>query len=173
MNCEDFLRQFRDALDGKVSESVIQENVRYYRSYISSQTAGGKSESEVLGMLGDPRLLAKTIEESSRFASGKDSQDGYAGGFGSSYANAGNTSYYRNNFENHYGNNSAEHGYTETSDDRRTRIPGWLITCIVLVVVLVVLSVVFRVFLVLAPYILVFLLAGFLVRAVRSWWQRK
>ncbi len=79
MNCEDFLRQFRDALDGKVSESVIQENVRYYRSYISSQTAGGKSESEVLGMLGDPRLLAKTIEESSRFASGKDSQDGYAG----------------------------------------------------------------------------------------------
>ena len=67
MNCEEFLRQFRDALDGKVSENMIQDNVNYYRSYINSQTAGGKSESEVLRMLGDPRLLAKTIEESSKF----------------------------------------------------------------------------------------------------------
>ena len=54
MNCEDFLRQFRDALDGKVSESVIQDNVNYYRAYIDSQTVGGRSESDVLRMFGDP-----------------------------------------------------------------------------------------------------------------------
>ena len=84
MNCEEFLRQFRDALEGKVSESVIQDNVRYYRSYINDQTSGGRSESDVIMTLGDPRLLAKTIEESSKFASGKAGQDGYAGGFNNS-----------------------------------------------------------------------------------------
>lgn len=164
MDCEGFLRQFRDALDGKVPESVIQDNVRYYRSYINSQTAGGKSESDVLRMLGDPRLLAKTIEESSKFASGKESQGGYAGDFGShSSVNYGNYSSAGN----------ANQGYAETKDDRRGRIPGWLITCIVVVVVLLVLSVVFHVFVVLAPYIMVFLLIGFLVRAVQNWWQRR
>ena len=48
MNCEEFLRQFRDALEGKVSENLIQENVNYYKSYINSQTIAGKSESDVL-----------------------------------------------------------------------------------------------------------------------------
>lgn len=150
MDCEEFLRQFRDALDGKVSESVIQDNVNYYRSYISSQTAGGRSESDVLRVLGEPRLLAKTIEESSKFASGRDAGD--------------------------YGDGSSAHSnrdYTETVDDRRGRIPGWLITCIVMIVVFFVLTIVFRMFIFLAPYIIVFLLAGFLVRAVHSWWQRK
>ncbi len=164
MNCEEFLRQFRDALEGKVSESVIQDNVRYYRSYINDQTSGGRSESDVIMTLGDPRLLAKTIEESSKFASGKAGQDGYAGGFNNSnFSNSGYSDY-----GNHHTAGSAENG-----DDRRVRIPGWLITCIVAVVVLLVLSVVFHAFVILAPYIIIFLLAGFLVRTVRSWWQRK
>lgn len=46
MDCDEFLIQFREALDGKVSENVIQENVRYYRSYINGQTANGRNESE-------------------------------------------------------------------------------------------------------------------------------
>lgn len=166
MNCEEFLIQFRDALDGKVSENVIQDNVNYYRSYINSQTAGGKSESDVLRMLGDPRLLAKTIEESSKFASGKESQSGYAEDFKQN-------SYTSTNYGNYNSARSTDYAYTEASDDRRSRIPGWLVTCIVMVVVFLILSVAFRVAAFLAPYIIVFLLAGFLVRAVHSWWQRK
>ena len=156
MNCEEFLRQFRDALEGKVSENVIQDNVKYYRSYINSQTAGGRSESDVLGMLGDPRLLAKTIEESSKFVSDRESQGGRAGDFGN-YSSA----------------KSSEYPYTDTSDAGRVRLPGWLITCIVVAVVFLILSVVFRMFVFMAPYIILFLLAGFLFRAVRSWLQRK
>ncbi|MDE5824273.1 MAG: hypothetical protein K2N44_10645 [Lachnospiraceae bacterium] len=169
MNCEEFLRQFRDALDGKVSENMIQDNVNYYRSYINSQTAGGKSEADVLRMLGDPRLLAKTIEESSKFASGRESQGGYANEF--------NNGYYTNSNYGNYANYSSARGedrtYTDAADGRRSRIPGWLITCIVVIVIVLVLSVVFHVFVILAPYIMVFLLAGFVVRAVRSWWQKR
>ena len=69
MNREDFLRQFREALDGKVSEGIIQDNENYYRSYIDGQIRSGKTEEEVLRSLGEPRLLAKTIEESNKFAS--------------------------------------------------------------------------------------------------------
>ena len=154
MNCEEFLRQFQDALDGKVSENLIQENVNYYRSYINSQTATGKSESDVLHALGDPRLLAKTIEESRKFAS--ESRDG---------AN--------------YGNFSSSHTYSETDTDadteeeRHSKLPKWLITCIVVVVVLLILSGIFRIFIFLAPYIIACMLIVFLFRAVRNWWQRK
>ena len=163
MNCEDFLRQFRDALDGKVSENMIQDNVNYYRTYINSQTAGGRSEADVLRMLGDPRLLAKTIEESSKFASGNGSRS--AGGFNSngSYADPDHANY------SYAGN--AGRDYTDSSDEKRVRIPAWLFTCIGVVVICLVLSVVFRVFVFLVPYIMVFLLAGFLVRTVRSWWH--
>lgn len=164
MNCEEFLRQFRDALDGKVSENVIQDNVNYYRSYINSQTAGGKSEADVLRMLGDPRLLAKTIEESSRFASEKESQTGYANNFNSS-------SY--SNYANYSSAGSAKSEYTDTANDKRSRIPGWLIACIVVLVLFLVFSFAFRVFVWIAPYIIVFMLAGFVVRSVQNWWRRR
>lgn len=159
MNCEEFLMQFRDALDGKVSENVIQDNVNYYRSYINSQTDSGKSESDVLGMLGDPRLLAKTIEESSKFASERE-----------------DTHYTSSNYGT-YGNYSSartmDREYEDTKEEKHGRIPGWLIACIVLVILFLTVSFAFRIVVILAPYIIVFLLIGFLIRAVRSWWQRR
>lgn len=149
MDCDEFLIQFREALDGKVSENVIQENVSYYRSYINGQTANGRNESEVLKMLGDPRLLAKTIEESSKFASGgqQDSRNGYEG--------------YRD----------GDYGYEETIKGRHIRLPGWLVTGIVVFVVILLLTVVFKVFVFLAPVVLLFLFGGFLVRTIRGWWK--
>ena len=68
MNREEFLKQLQEALVGRVPDQVVQENIIYYRRYISEQISGGKSEPEVLRMLGDPRLLAKTIEGTSKFA---------------------------------------------------------------------------------------------------------
>jgi len=164
MNCEEFLRQFRDALDGKVSENVIQDNVKYYRSYINSQTAGGKSEADVLRMLGDPRLLAKTIEESSKFASEKESQNEYTNNF---YGKSSS------NYANYSSTGSMNHEYTDTADEKRGRIPGWLIACIVLLVFFFVLLFAFRVFIWIAPYIIVVMLVGFVIRSVQNWWRRR
>jgi len=154
MNCEEFLKQFQDALDGKVSENLIQENVNYYRSYINSQTAAGKSESDVLHALGDPRLLAKTIEESRKFASENQSGADY-GNFSSSHTYSGTDT------------------YTDAEEKKHSRIPRWLITCIVVAIILLILSGIFRMFLFLAPYIIVCMLIVFLFRAVRNWWNTK
>lgn len=61
MTREEFLSQLRLTLQGKVSSDKVQENINYYNDYIIEETRKGKSEPEVLEMLGDPGLLAKTI----------------------------------------------------------------------------------------------------------------
>ncbi len=61
MNRNEFVSTLRSALTGEVPDFVVEDNVRYYSEYISREVAGGKSEQEVLEMLGSPRLIARTI----------------------------------------------------------------------------------------------------------------
>lgn len=61
MSTREFISQLDSALRGEVSEAVIQENINYYEGYIREQVAAGRDEREVLEMLGDPRLIARTI----------------------------------------------------------------------------------------------------------------
>lgn len=148
MNCEEFLMQFREALDGKVSEQLIQDNVNYYRSYINGQVASGKNIADVLSMLGDPRLLAKTIEESSKFASRgrEDSRTGYTA------------------------QGSSERDYDrEVNDRKHIHIPGWIIAGIVMMVMFLLLMVVFRVFVFFMPLIIILLAAGVVYKIIQDW----
>ena len=61
----EFVTELEQALRGNVEERIIQENVRYYNDYISEQRAAGKSEEEIFASLGSPRLIAKTIIDTS------------------------------------------------------------------------------------------------------------
>ena len=65
----EFVTELEQALRGNVEERIIQENVRYYNEYISEQRAAGKSEEEIFASLGSPRLIAKTIIDTSGEAS--------------------------------------------------------------------------------------------------------
>ncbi len=60
-----FLAQLKSALQENLNSSTVQENVDYYNRYIIEETAKGKSEEEVVNMLGDPWILAKTIIDAS------------------------------------------------------------------------------------------------------------
>lgn len=68
MNQNEFLNTMRSALAGKVPATIIEDNIRYYEDYIATQMRQGKTESEVLEGLGDPRLLAKTTIEANKHA---------------------------------------------------------------------------------------------------------
>ena len=68
MNREEFLHRLRQALEGNVSSTVIRENIRYYDNYISEEIKKGASEEDVIAEIGDPRLIAKTIEDTSEDA---------------------------------------------------------------------------------------------------------
>lgn len=62
MNKHEFLTGLQEALAPKMNQSQIQEQVNYYNSYIDSEIANGRSESEVVSELGDPWIIAKNVE---------------------------------------------------------------------------------------------------------------
>lgn len=159
MNREEFLRQFREALEGKVSERIISENVTYYRNYINHEVNCGKSEEEVLRELGDPRLLAKTIEESSRFTKGAD---------GRQNAYNGSTGYGK---ESYQGAGYAKNSYGDPGNDvqrKVTTVPLWLVVLIGLLIVGLILVAVFHIFVFFLPLILAGAAAMIVYRILRS-----
>ena len=68
MRKEEFLQSLRRALNGDVPPRVIEENIRYYDSYITSEVLKGRTEEEVTAEIGDPRLIARTIEDTTEGA---------------------------------------------------------------------------------------------------------
>lgn len=136
MNKQDFIDRLRAVLTGKLSAEQVQEHVNYYEDYINTQIRMGSSEEDVLGTLGDPRLIAKTIVE----ASGAESDE--------------NADYQRHGYHNSYVQ-SQNSGYVKES--KIFRIPGWLWIIIAILVVVLVLGLVFTVLSAFAPLICVML----------------
>ena len=63
MRKDEFLQTLRRALNGNVPPRVVEENICYYDGYISDEVRKGRSEEEVIDEIGDPRLIARTIED--------------------------------------------------------------------------------------------------------------
>lgn len=84
MTKTEFLQELQDSLQGEVPASVIRENEVYYDNYISQELARGRSEDEIIGELGGPRIIARTIIDSSEAA-------GETQGTGSYYTNTNTT----------------------------------------------------------------------------------
>lgn len=61
MTKQEFLQGLRSALEGEVPFEAMQENLRYYGEYIDTEKLRGSGEAQVVEALGDPRLIAKTI----------------------------------------------------------------------------------------------------------------
>ena len=55
------MQGLKSELEGRLPYSVIQENLRYYDSYIMEEAAKGQTEDEVIESLGGPRIIARTI----------------------------------------------------------------------------------------------------------------
>lgn len=72
MTKQEFLSVLREALEGNIPLSDVDENVRFYENYFRES---GKSQQEVCEELGDPRLIARTIIDS--FTVSKGSMAGY------------------------------------------------------------------------------------------------
>lgn len=59
MNRTEFLTILRNQLAGQMQEGKAEAHIRYYEDYIQSQVRKGRTEEDVLGELGDPRLIAE------------------------------------------------------------------------------------------------------------------
>ena len=63
MGKQEFLDKLRLALNSRVSTEVVSDTLTYYEDYINTEVRKGRSEEEVMELLGDPRLIARTIIE--------------------------------------------------------------------------------------------------------------
>lgn len=61
MNKKEFLDILYTQLSGQMPEGTIAAHVQYYRNYIEDEQRKGRTESDILTELGDPRLIARTL----------------------------------------------------------------------------------------------------------------
>lgn len=63
MSKKEFIEQLTLALQGEINQTQINDQISYYENYIMEESRKGKSEAQVIETLGPPRLIAKTIIE--------------------------------------------------------------------------------------------------------------
>lgn len=124
--------------------AVVEENVDYYIDYINVEMRKGRTEAEVLASLGDPRLIARTIIQTS-------------GAAVEDYVETGRNT-----------------GYEDRDSSYRSfpkiiRLPGWLTAIIIILAVVLGFSLIFSVLSFLAPVLLVFGAVIFMVKLFRDW----
>lgn len=61
MTRQKFLDELRIALQGKMDQGQINEHILYYDNYIMEESRKERSEQQVIEELGEPRLIAKTL----------------------------------------------------------------------------------------------------------------
>lgn len=98
MTKEEFIRDLRESLYTEITSIEIENNVRYYNEYIDNQIRSGKSIDQVMAELGDPRLIARTIIETSKLG--------------------------KSNYNNIH-NNSYQEAYTDENDSRNDNVHGY------------------------------------------------
>lgn len=101
MTRQEFLEELRIALQGEISQSRINEHLRYYDNYIMEESRKGKTEQQVLEELGNPRLIAKTLIDT-------------ADGYGTEYRESAYTGDFRESRQEAKGfqaDYSREHGW--------------------------------------------------------------
>lgn len=174
-----FLDKLRVALSGKVSASLLKENMTYYNEYIDTQIRMGKSEQEVMDMLGDPRLIARTIVQtngiSTDSAEGMDYRESSSYGNPTSYDNgsyrdAHGNGGYKQNTNNSGGYNNDGSYYSGQNHEVKVRtIPAWMWAIIMIVIAVCVISIIFSVVSFMLPLILPILIVVFFVKLFRDW----
>ena len=145
MTKQDVLDRLRMALSGRVSPSLVEENVVYYEEYINTQIRLGKSEALVMETLGDPRLIAKTIITTNDTTTEQTSYD--------------------------YQEVSAETDLVARLKRwlSNVHIPGWVWAIVMGVLFIAVVSVVFSIISFLLPILLPIILVVFLIKLFRDW----
>lgn len=156
MDKQEFVNRLRLALSGALPEALVTDHVNYYRDYIEAEMAKGQTEAHVLGTLGDPRLIARTILQTSQVEA--ESQN--TGGYDNNYT--GENSSYRD-VVNRSGRSDVK------SRSKVVSVPGWVWALVGIVLVIMVLGIVMSVLSFLAPILLPVIVVIFLVKLFRDW----
>lgn len=151
MDRNEFMDKLQHTLAGGLSSYQVADNVRYYQEYIDSEIRKGKTEEEVLALLGDPRLLAKSIIEANKRTGASEGTNGM--------------------YDEEVVSGETDRTYSETKGEHRvktTRIPGWLIALLVILAVVLVFVICISLFSVFWPVIIMIVAVTALSRILRK-----
>lgn len=149
MSRAEFMDVLQKTLSGSLGNSTVNENMRYYQEYFDTQIGLGKSEDEVTGELGNPRLLAKTIIEAAK-------REGIGTGTNMEYEEV---------YED--GTNTRDNSHVE--NESSFHMPGWLIALILFLVLFAVIRIIGRVIIAFLPIIIPAVCVFMLFR----FWQKR
>jgi len=148
MTKQEFLGKLRISLNGKVAANQVEEHIRYYEDYISVEMRKGRSEEDVMASLGDPRLISRTIIETSTKSRSAEYES-----TDSAYQNA---------------DNECREYEQDTQVRNLSRVPGWVWIILIILLVIIVLSAIFSVVTALMPVLLPILLVVLLFKMFRD-----
>ena len=157
MTKEEFIKVLRESLYTEITSIEIENNVRYYNEYIDNQIRSGKTIDQVMAELGDPRLIARTIIETSKL--GK-----------TNYNNIHNNTYQDAYTDTDDSHNNNGHGYsrTYTFDGKiplRYRILGIAVLILIVMLIIFLGSIAIRLFVSIGiPILLVYFLILLITR---------
>ena len=144
MTKQEFLQELRLALQGKLSQAAINENIRYYDNYIIEEMQKGSSEQAVISRLGNPRLIAKTLIDTTDSFGRAAGSEYYAGGYGQAESGSG-----------------MHRGNPNNREQKGLRLGSWsrklLLIAAVILVIVIVANVIAFLLPILVPVIIIFL----------------
>ncbi len=138
MTKEEFIKELRSALSGEVNQDVLNENIQYYDQYLSQEQQKGRTIDEIVEEIGNPRLIARTIIDTSSNVSATSSD-------------------YDQQTEQNDGVN-----YSKTI--RKAKIGIWAAVLIIVLILIGVIAILGRVIQLFAPILLPLLLISIAVR---------
>lgn len=164
MNRSEFLNELRIALQGEISQANVNENLRYYENYIIEESRKGRSEEDIIVELGNPRLIAKTIIETTDQLNTDNSV----------YEEAPNQNYSSGSYEDGrtdgFGGNGNQHprGFHVTFDETsgwdvrygRFKINSWYGTLLIILIVLLFFFLLANIAIILIPIVIPVILVG-------------
>lgn len=148
MGAQEFLDKLRGALSGQISANLVEENVAYYREYISSQIRMGQAEHNIIAGLGDPRLIAKSIVSAN-----------------SAEPVSGEERYRKEYFGEDLYETEPRKWYTP----KVVRVNGWIALAISVIVLIVVVKLVFSLLALLLPFLVMGGIAYFFIKLFKDW----
>jgi len=69
MEKEKFLKELKECLEGDIPEYEIKSHIEFYDDYFNQKIKEGKTAKDVVDEIGSPRLIAKTLKNTSNISS--------------------------------------------------------------------------------------------------------
>lgn len=156
MTKNEFIDGLSVALNGKISPSQVIDNIKFYENYINTEIQKGRTEAEVLQMLGEPRLIAKTIVQTSDIAEENIEENGYRN---------------VNNEESDAWNKHKNVRFTSQGDTmkKRSGIFMWVWIVIIIALVIMVFSGIISIVAFLMPFVFPIFIIYILIKLFKDW----